>query len=124
MVDLGLFLKQNWSSVLFVIVFFVFLAWLAKKGYGFYVKKILFYLVTQAEEEFGGGTGEIKYAAVVAWLFDRLPLIAQILLPPKTIDRLIEEAVEKMKKYLEENEKARNFVETASAEIVGFKQIE
>lgn len=105
------FLAAYWDSVLFVILFIVALIVLVRKGYGYYAKQILFYLVTKAEAEFGGGTGQLKYAAVTTWLYEKLPVIAKFILTPKTIDNLIEEAVAQMKKYLESNEQAKVLIE-------------
>lgn len=103
-------LATYWDSVLVVVILIIGLIVLVKKGYGYYAKQILFYLVTKAESEFGGGTGQLKYAAVTTWLYEKLPAIAKFILTPKTIDSLIEEAVEQMKKYLEANEKAKVLV--------------
>ena len=52
---------------------------------------------------------------MATWLFERLPAIAKMILTPKTIDELIEEAVEQMKIYLRVNEKARSLIETDEA---------
>lgn len=63
-------------------------------------KTILLHLVTEAEEKWGGGTGEIKFSAVAEALYDKLPSAARFLLSGKTIASLIESAVERMKQYL------------------------
>ena len=68
---------------------------------------MLFYLIIEAEKAFGGGTGQLKYAAVVTWLYERLPTIIKILFTEKQIDGMLEDAVTKMKKYLESNMDAR-----------------
>ena len=101
------FIIANWDSVLVVILFILFLFVLMKKGATNQVNEILFYLVTEAESAFGGGTGELKYAAVVAWLYEKLPTIIKILFTQKQIDLLIENAVIRMKKYLDTNENAK-----------------
>lgn len=63
-------------------------------------KAILLSLVTEAEEKWGGGTGEIKFSAVAEALYEKLPSAAKFLLSEKTIASLIESAVERMKEYL------------------------
>lgn len=73
--------------------------------------EILLYLVTQAEAQLGGGTGQLKYSAVTMWLYEQLPGIARLLLPARVIDKLIEEAVEHMKTYLKENASAKVLVD-------------
>ncbi len=104
------FIIANWDSILVVILFVLFLLVLIRRGATKQVKQILFYLVTEAEAKFGNGTGQLKYAAVVAWLYEKLPTIIKILFTEKQIDTLIEEAVKKMKEYLNQNEKAKMLI--------------
>ena len=78
--------------------------------YKAYAAQVLFYLVTQAEREFGGGTGQLKYAAVYTWLYEQLPTVAKFILPKKTVETLIEAAVSRMKEYLAGNSKASELV--------------
>lgn len=101
------FIVANWDSVLVVVLFILFLLVLIKRGATRQVNEILFYLVTEAEAQFGNGTGQLKYAAVVAWLYEKLPTIMKILFTEKQIDILIENAVLRMKKYLDSNENAK-----------------
>lgn len=98
---------RYWDSILVVILFALFLLYLIKKGAIKQVNEILFYLVTEAEKQFGGGTGQLKYAAVVAWLYERLPLVTKFLITAKQLDEMIEESVHRMKDYLEKNKDAR-----------------
>jgi hypothetical protein len=104
------FMIANWDSVALFVVLVVALALMVQKGYTAQVKQILFYLVTEAEAQFGGGTGELKYSAVSTWLYDRLPLVAKLVFTNKSIDELIEQAVLEMKEYLEKNKKAQKLV--------------
>lgn len=102
---------NNWDSILTIILFIVFLLFLVKKGAIKQVNEILFYLVTEAEREFGNGTGSLKYAAVTTWLYDRLPTIIKILFTDKQIDEMIEQAVKDMKEYLDTNKDAQLLIE-------------
>ena len=101
------FLVANWDSVLFVVIAIVALVFMYRRGAKKKVFKILFYLVTLAEEEFGSDTGQLKFAAVTTWIYDRLPAITKLLFTAKQIDNMIEEAVARMEEYLESNEHAR-----------------
>lgn len=101
------FIIANWDSILVVILFVLFLLVLIRRGATKQVREILFYLVTEAEAQFGNGTGQLKYAAVVAWLYEKLPTIIKILFTEKQIDNLIEEAVTRMKNYLNANNSAK-----------------
>ena len=100
------FFVAHWSSILVVVLFIVALVVLVKKGYAKYAKQICFYLVCEAESEFGNGTGAIKYAAVTSWLYDKLPSVCKFFFTEKQIDNMIEEAVTQMKEWLSANEKA------------------
>ena len=84
-------------SVVFLAALAVGIALLYRFGCVRQAKTILLHLVTEAEEKWGGGTGEIKFAEA---LYDKLPSAARFLLSGKTIASLIESAVERMKQYL------------------------
>jgi len=111
---LSQFLMSYWDSVLVVILFIVICVVLIRKGATSYVKQMLFYLVTQAEAEFGSGTGDLKYAAVTTWLYERMPAILKFFFTAKQIDAMIEAAVEQMKEYLKKNASAQAFVVTTN----------
>lgn len=100
------FITQYWSSILVVVLSIVAIVVLIKLGYKKYAKQICFYLVCTAEKQFGSGTGTLKYAAVTAWLYERLPLICKLFFTEKQIDNLIETSVQKMKEWLSNNDKA------------------
>ena len=104
------FLLAEWQSILTGVLFVVACIVLIKRGYGYYVSEMLFYLVSEAETRFGAGTGELKYAAVTTWIYEKLPTLAKILFTRKQIDKLIEQAVDRLKKYLEENKAAENLI--------------
>lgn len=104
------FIVKYWDSILVVILFILFLLVLIKRGAVKQVNEILFYLVIEAESTFGSGTGELKYAAVVSWLYEKLPTIIKILFTEKQLDLLIENAVLRMKKYLNVNENAKTLI--------------
>lgn len=97
------FLQQYWSSILVIIGFIGVCVVLIKNGYKRKVEDMLFYLVCKAEELLGNGTGELKYSAVVAWLYEKLPTIIQVIFTKKEIDQMIEAAVQRMKDYLKNN---------------------
>lgn len=94
------FLSEYWLLILVCAIFIAAVVILARKGYKKEARAIALSLVAAAEERYGGGTGEIKYSAVAAALYSRLPAAARILLDEKTISSIIEEAVKKLKKYL------------------------
>jgi len=71
--EILLFLARNWDNIAVIAAAVAGVIALIKKGETQILKEILFRLVTQAEAEFGGGVGELKKAAVIEWLYSRLP---------------------------------------------------
>lgn len=102
------FIKANLYNILTVIVFVVGCVFLVRRGYESKVKEMLLYLVCKAEELYGSGTGELKYSAVVTWVYEKLPPIMRLLFTTKQIDQYIEAAVLQMKEYLSKNNQAKS----------------
>lgn len=105
------FLITHWDSISFLILLILFLLCLAKRGATKQVNEILFFLVTKAENEFGDGTGQLKYSAVTTWIYERLPTIVKFLFTAKQLDQMIEDAVIRMKEYLKSNSDAKELVD-------------
>lgn len=106
------FFASHWDSLLAVLAFVALCVILCRRGATPYVKQMLFYLVTEAERHFGGGTGELKYAAVTTWIYEKLPAVVRFFFTAKQIDKLIEDAVNEMQDYLSKNGKAAALVST------------
>lgn len=104
------FFASYWDSILVVVGFAVLCVVLCRRGATPYVKQMLFYLVTEAERHFGGGTGDLKYAAVTTWIYEKLPVVVRFFFTAKQIDKLIEDAVDEMQEYLSKNAKAEAVV--------------
>ena len=96
------FLHEHLTSIVFLVLTAVSLLLLARFGYVKKAKAILLCLVTEAEQKWGGGMGEVKFSAVAEMLYAKLPAAAKWLLSEKTIASLIERAVETMKTCLAE----------------------
>ena len=111
------FLLANWDSVLVVLVFLGLIVVLVKRGETAVLKKILFGLVTQAEKEFGGGTGKLKLATVSDWIYQRIPAVLKLLFSQKDIESLIESALEEAKKAWGNNEKIAAYIEPPAVVI-------
>ena len=101
--NIVLFLLANWDSVLLVIAAVAGIIILYKKGETELLKKVLFVLITKAEQEYGSGTGELKKAAVVAWVYERLPKILTLFISMKELERLIENVLEYAKSKWQAN---------------------
>ena len=117
------FLAKNWDSVLVVVAFLALVVALIKRGETKILKQILFNLVTQAEKQFGSGTGSLKYAAVADWIYQRIPAVLKLLFTSSDIEKMIEAALEEAKKAWGANENLKGYIETPSVEslLVGIE---
>lgn len=118
------FLAKNWDSVLVVVAFLALVVVLIKRGETKILKQILFNLVTQAEKQFGSGTGSLKYAAVADWIYQRIPAVLKLLFTSSDIGKMIEAALEEAKKAWGANENLKGYIETPSVEslLVGIEE--
>ena len=118
------FLAANWDSVLVVVAFLAVVVVLIKRGETKILKQILFNLVTQAEKQFGSGTGSLKYAAVADWIYRRIPAVLKLLFTSSDIEKMIEAALEEAKKAWGANENLKGYIETPSVEslLVGIEE--
>lgn len=110
------FMAANWDSVLVVLAFLVLVVVLIKRGETKVLKKILFNLVTQAEKQFGSGTGELKFAAVADWIYQRIPAVMKLLFTEQDIADMIEAVLEEAKKAWGTNENIKGYIETPTVE--------
>lgn len=92
------FLLLNWDSVLLVIALGTVLIVLYVRGEKKIFSYILYTLVTEAERQYGSGTGELKKAAVISWLCDKLPAILKIIITETRLTKWIEDALTYAKK--------------------------
>lgn len=117
------FLAANWDSVLVVVAFLTLVVVLIKRGETKILKQILFNLVTQAEKQFGSGTGSLKYAAVADWIYQRIPAVLKLLFTSNDIEKMIEDVLEEAKKAWGANENLKGYIETPSVEslLVGIE---
>lgn len=118
------FLAKNWDSVLVVVAFLALVVALIKRSETKILKQILFNLVTQAEKQFGSGTGSLKYAAVADWIYQRIPAVLKLLFTSSDIEKMIEAALEEAKKAWGANENLKGYIETPSVEnlLVGIEE--
>lgn len=91
------FLVANWDSVLIVAVVIAFVVFLIVKKQWAVLDKMLFALVTWAEREYGGGTGNLKLAAVIEKIYPRIPAVIRFFISTDALVRLIEKALEQAK---------------------------
>jgi len=108
------FIATYWVSIVVVIAIIGAVIFLCKNGMKKQAFQILFYLVTQAESQFGNGTGELKFATVVTWLYEKMPVSFRFLFTESQISNLIETAVTRMKEYLAKNIEAQKVIKAGA----------
>ena len=97
------FLAVNWDSVAVIIAVITFITVLIVKKQLVVLDQILFALVTWAEREYGGGTGNLKLAAVIEKVYPNVPAIIRLFISAATLEKLIEKALEEAKLCWEKN---------------------
>ena len=111
------FLIENWPLLVALV------AVIATAAYSFYnfiklprdkqlskVEEWLLWAVTEAEKQFGGGTGQLKLRYVYDMFVSRFPTVAK-LISFDFFSIMVDNALEKMRKLLETNNKIESYVE-------------
>ena len=73
------------------------------------VKEWLFFAVTEAEKLLGSKVGKLKLAQVFSKFIEAFPIFSKFI-KFKTFSKWVDLALEQMKKYLEDNQKAKTYV--------------
>lgn len=97
------FLVQNWDSVLVVLLAATGIIFLIAKRQYAILDKIIFSLVTEAEKKFGGGTGAAKLAAVIDWVYPKIPAVIRLFISEAQLEKLIERVLADAKERWEKN---------------------
>ncbi len=130
--DVLLFVAKHWHDILVIILLIVSLIagvnkWVKKNGPILkqmsvqervaYITRLLtnlapiaLVLVTDAEIEFGGGTGPLKRSYVIDELYKRIPDEYKKYITEENLDAVIKIALEQAEKLWEENEKVKRIV--------------
>lgn len=79
------------------------------------VKEWLLYAVTKSEKELGSGTGQIKLRYVYDMFVAKFPHLSRVVAFEAFSD-LVDEALEKFRKMLEENSNLNNYVKGTNSD--------
>lgn len=79
------------------------------------VKEWLLFAVTEAEKQLGGGTGQLKLRQVYDLFVQRFPAVAAVI-SFDTFAMWVDEALDKMRNMLAQNEQAAAYVESGVLE--------
>ena len=97
------FIVEHWDIITLIVAAVAAVVFAIFKGNKSVIMRILYTLVTDAERVFGSGTGEQKLAAVVDWIYPRLPAIIKVFVTDKMLVRWIEKALAAAKEAWENN---------------------
>lgn len=97
------FIIENWDFILLIIAAVASVVYAIFKGNKSVVMRMLYALVTDAEQAFGSGTGSLKLAAVIDLIYPKLPAIIKTFITDETLVRWVEEALAKAKEAWEKN---------------------
>ena len=82
----------------------------AVKGEVKTIEEILFKLVTEAEKQYGQGTGALKKAAVIEWIYGKLPPLLRGLISTNRLSDMVENALSAAKKKWLENSSLNEYI--------------
>lgn len=99
------FIINHWSDILLILAAVGSLVYAIYKKDLSLVRQQLFSLVTEAEREYGSGTGVLKLASVVTVIYPRLPKLFKSLITEKKLIQVIEDVLTEAKKKWESNTK-------------------
>lgn len=115
-------LLLNWDSVLLVAIVATFIIYLIKTGQTKILKQIALKFVTEAESEYGAGTGVIKLSEVVSKLYSYLPSVIRLLFTEKQLVRIAEMVLEEAKKKWETNDNLTEYIVTKQQTTAAVKE--
>ena len=110
------FLAMHWDSILLILLFALLLVLLYIMGHKKIVYKILYSLVTEAEKQFGGGTGELKQAQCVEKVYAMLPELMKSLVTVKQLEGWVDDALEKAKEKWAKNANIDGYIKGGEAD--------
>lgn len=87
------FIVQNWDFILLIVAAAAVIVFASFKGNKSVVMRILYSLVTEAEQIYGAGTGSLKLSAVVDAIYPRLPAVIKIFITDATLVKWVETAL-------------------------------
>lgn len=105
------FLNDNLLGIGIILVLIAVLIFLYLRGNKKIVSKILYSLVTEAEKNFGNGTGEVKQASVICRLYEVLPPLIRLLVSERTLETWVDKAVETAKERWAKNANIESYIE-------------
>lgn len=110
------FILANWDFILLIVAAVSAVVFAVFKGNKSVVMKMLYALVTEAEKDFGSGTGSLKLASVIETIYPKLPAVIKMFVTDKTLQKWLEDALATAKSTWEKNANIANYITPAPAE--------
>ena len=108
------FFMAIWDILLFVIVLVVVLVYLWVRDGKSVIFKMLYAIVTEAEKEYGNGTGALKLASVIDKIYLKLPMVVRLFITADTLKKWVETVLQEAKKTWEQNNNIQNYIKSAN----------
>lgn len=104
------FIAQNWDFILLIVVAVAAIIFAIFKGNKSVVMRMLYSLVTEAEQIYGAGTGSLKLAAVIDAIYPNLPAVIKLFITDETLVKWVETALETAKDAWKKNAALAEYV--------------
>ena len=106
------FLLEYWDSILVVLIgLAVIIALIAKKQYAI-LDQIILTLVVEAEKKYGDGTGAVKLASVIDWVYPKIPAVIRFFISEKHLEKMIENVLLEAKEKWKSNPKLSDYIKS------------
>lgn len=109
------FITANWDLLLAAVVVIGTVIYAVVKQEKDIIFKMLFALITEAERQYGSGTGELKLSSVVSQVYEKLPAALNII-PVATVEKWVEQALVSAKEKWAKNNNVATYITPDSEE--------
>ena len=109
------FIVENWDILLAAAAIIGVTIFAVIKQEKAIIFKMLYALVTEAEKQYGSGTGELKLSAVISQLQEKMPTVAGAI-PVKTLEKWVEQALTEAKEKWLKNINVASYIAPEDSE--------
>lgn len=109
------FILQNWDLILGALAIIIVAVLAVVKQEKAVIFKMLYSLVTEAEKQYGSGTGELKLSSVIAQIYEKAPAAAKVI-PVSTLQKWVEDALTAAKEKWAKNANVATYITPDSVE--------
>lgn len=106
------FIINNWDFILLIALAVAAMAFAVFKGNKSVVMSMLEALVTEAEKQYGGGTGPLKLASVIDIIYPKLPTIIKMFITDKRLKKWVDDALVIAKEKWAQNENIAGYIDS------------